>query len=320
MADQAVSTTDVIVQAKPALSATSDAPQVETAPPAEIVETPAVEATGAEAGEETPVVEGEKGKDETPAWMKAKITKEANKRRDAEQKATVAETRAASLEANLTKALTALEQMGGQNANRVAKDIEAQDPRPLRDKFDSPDAYDTALIDWSGRRAALVATAELQAQQEAKDTERKTAEQKAQTDKHNQEVADAYSERKTKFMDDHPDYEELVESDDLKISIPMSQVILNDEDGPAIAYYLGQNPDEAARISKLIPVKAIAELGRIAARLNAKPTVSTKPAPIKPLNSGSAPATRKSANEESMEEYAARRSAEIRGNGASPPH
>ena len=47
---------------------------------------------------------------------------------------------------------------------------------------------------------------------------------------------------------------------------------MSSEDGPAIAYYLGQNPEAAERISKLAPVQAVYEIGRIA----------SKPSPARP--------------------------------------
>jgi len=75
--------------------------------------------------------------------------------------------------------------------------------------------------------------------------------------------------------------------------------LLDSEQGEELAYYLGQNPDEAERIVGLSPVGAVRELVRIEASF-AKPdttkqpespapkpkTVSAAPAPVKPIPGG----------------------------------
>lgn len=320
------------VKAGPALSATSDMPDVKLTPPpisAEVVdgkdtkvetkpEAEKVETEAPKGDEKTDeVVEAKEGdddvtkKDETPAWLKALATKERNKSKAADTARIAAEAKADKLAADLSKAIESIEGLTKAQAKQVAADADKADPRPSREGFDTPDAYDTALMDWAGRRAALVAKAEAQKEFDAKLETEKAEESKKATERENREMVDAFTVRKDKFIEAHPDYDELVESESLQISIPMAQVILNDDLGPDIAYYLGQNPDEAERISKLPPIKAIAELGRISARITAKPAVPTKPAPIKPLKSGSETAVRKSASEESMEEYGQRRNREI---------
>lgn len=303
-------------QAGPALSATSDMPEKVAAPavseekiPADQKqengeakpegETPAdasADQTGAaEAGKQA---DGEKKPDDqTPPWMKAEITKERNRRRVAEQ-------RADKLQDDLSKALTGLEKLGAAPKEVKAAETEA---RPKRESFDNPEAYDSALIEWSARLATKTAQATLDKERVEADRRRVETEQ----GERNKATLDGFNERKATFVKDHPDYEDVVENDDVQISTPMAHAILNDDDGPAIAYYLGKNPDEAARISKLNPIKAVAELGRIAARLAARPAPTNKPAPIRPLKTGAAAATAKSPNEESMEEYAARRQPQI---------
>lgn len=319
----------------PALSATSDMPEVKAAPPpiseervpadqaakteADAKADPAPEAKpdaetppAAEAKADDAPAGGEPPADQTPPWMKAEVTKQRNLRRAAEEKAKGLEARATQLAADLSKAIGALDTLTPKAAEKLARDIETQDPRPKRETFDNPDAYDTALIDWSARRASMVATAEVESKlKEAEGAKAKEAEAQANQQR-NKETADAFEARKAKFVEEHADYDDIVMNDDIEISMPMAHAILNMDEGPDVAYYLGKNPDEAARIAKLNPLKAVAELGRIAQRLTTKPPVITKPAPINPLKTGSATATRKSANEESMDEYGARRAAEIR--------
>lgn len=332
----------------PALSATSDMPETKAAPPliseervpvdktAETKTAKTEEAkpeakaegsdtkvegdkpeTGAEkpgdekkADAETEGAEGDKA-DQTPAWMKAEITKQRNKARAAETRAADAERKATEASANLTKALEGIETLTKAQAAQISKEAEQQDPRPDRETFDTPEAYETALIDWAGRRAALVATAEAQKVIEADGKKAQDAETQKRIKEDNDKVLLEFADRKAKFVEANPDYEDVVENDDVQISIPMANAILTDEDGPAIAYYLGKNRDEAERISKLPAIQAVSALGRIAARIAAKPAPATKPAPLSMLKTGAETATRKTPAEESMEEYGARRAREF---------
>lgn len=279
-------------------------------------------AAAAEAEKKRLEAEDPLNSDKTPEWLKELAAKERNKargeasaRKAAETRALEAERKASEASANLTKALEGLETLTKAQAAQISKEAEKEDPRPAREAFDTPESYETALIDWSGRRAALVAKAEAQKEIEDKLTAEKTEAEHKRVKEQNDVVLAEFAKRKAKFIEDHPDYEELVESEEpdkvVQISIPMANAILTDEDGPAIAYYLGQNRDEAERISKLAPVQAVAALGRIAARLAAKPAPATKPAPLATLKTGAETAVRKTANEESMEEYGARRQREI---------
>jgi len=182
--------------------------------------------------------------------------------------------------------------------------------------------HEAALIEWSARRSAQATAAKI----EAKQAEAQKSEHEKAIAKQNQAIADKFAARVAKFEKDHPDYRDVVERDDVPASMPMQHAMLNSEDGPAMAYYLGQNPDEAERISKLDGINAVYEMGKISARLAEKPRASTKPAPITPLKTGSASANRKAPSEMSMEEYAAMRSPQLAaerkpfiGNGVARP-
>lgn len=289
---------DVLVKHSIPLSATSDMPVIDLTKPNAIEQAEKAEVdteakpqdTGETSGEKpegeadaqpTKQEGGEEG-DKTSPQQRAAFARERNRRQAAEQRATSLETQVAQL------------------AQAVAKltgeaDRPKDDPRPDRDAFDTPAAYDTALEDWAGRRATEVAVTEAKAQQVR---ELQARQVKAQLD--------TYNERKSAFEADHADFDDVVMTDDLQISPAMSQAILEAEDGPAIAYYLGQNPEMAERISKLSPTQAVRELGRISAKLENPP--KPKPDPIRPLasrNSGG----EKSPDDMSMDEYAAYRKA-----------
>lgn len=292
MADEAPSM-DIVKRPEPALSATSDMPV--PAPEAEVVDEAAKVADKsltADAGEDT-------GSDKTPD----EPTDGEDKSGDADK--TTPQQRAAwTRQRNRIKAAEDLAAQAMRERDealaRIPKPPSPKDkPRPLREAFDDPDAYETALLNWNADQVRERTLEEAQSQQVRADQTRQV-EQTLQT----------YNDRKAAFEQEHPDFEEIVYSDDLQLSAAMSQAILNAEDGPAIAYHLGQHPEEAERIAKLSPVQAVYEIGKISLRLQTPPS-KPKPDPIRPLGARSGDGAADPANE-SMDQYGARRLAELR--------
>jgi hypothetical protein len=269
---------------RPALSASSDMPALpKTDPVDNAAETdkspPTSDAKPEGDGDGTQTEKPGEEKDQTSPQQRAAFARERNRRQAAEQRSTNLETKVDQLIEVVSKL--------------TVKDQPKADPRPTRDAFTDPDAYDKALEDWASRKATEAAT--LAAKEDAA---RQEQVRQAKT------LIDAYTERKSTFEADHPDFDDLVLDDDLKISPPMSQAILEAEDGPAIAYYLGQNPEVAERLSKLSPAQAVYEIGRISTRLANPP--KPKPEPIRPLAARNS-AGPKDPSEMSMDEYAAYR-------------
>lgn len=126
----------------------------------------------------------------------------------------------------------------------------------------------------------------------------------------------AFAEKESAFRAEHPDYDAVVRNPTLPITQQVAEVILDTDDPPAIAYYLGQNPEEAAAIAQMTPHQIGRAIGRIEAKLSAPPaseaprqpepkTVTKAPAPVTTL-SGS-PAVKKSYDDMSPKEYDAQR-------------
>ena len=70
----------------------------------------------------------------------------------------------------------------------------------------------------------------------------------------------------------------------------MAQTIQASDIGPELAYYLGANPKEAERISRLAPFLQAKEIGKVEAKLADNPPVkrsSTAPSPISPVSAKS---------------------------------
>jgi hypothetical protein len=84
----------------------------------------------------------------------------------------------------------------------------------------------------------------------------------------------------------YADFEAVAFAGDVPLSKTMEDVILSSNQGADVAYFLGVNRSEAARISRMQPLDAARALGRIEAKISAPPArTSTKaPAPIRPVN------------------------------------
>lgn len=315
-------TTVQTIKPQPALSTTSDMP---TGEPAKAPE-PKVETTKTEAAPKTEGTE-EAGK---PAKkpISERFSEVTAQRRAAEHRADAAVTAANTATDALNKALATIEKLTGKPAQETKAEIDKTDPQPAmpkRETFATPEAYDAALsnhnadlVQWAMRQATRAATADAEKRAaETKKADTEAAQKKANEDAQAAAIK-AYNDRKAKVIDKYPDYADVAENPDLQITMPMSVAILNAENGPDVAYWLGQNPDQAARIATLTPLQATIEIGRISARLEAsdKPAERKAPPPHKPLGASNA-ATEQTIYDigndpNGMEAYAAKRNQQLR--------
>lgn len=324
---------DLVPSTAPALSTTSDMPNVKAEPEAKETKEVKVEPKADEGKTDAKVdakpdaktdevkddpkedvkAEDDKSKDVTPAWQKREITKARNRQREAEERATT-------LESRLDKALGAIEKLSTKPAEKA--DEKSVDPRPDRKSYDDPDKYESDLVSWSARTAAKVTQAEIEKQgKEREANEAKEKSEKADSERR-EKVASAWQKSHAKALETYPDYTDVAENPDIQITPDMAHAMLRvnkkSGNGPDIAYHLGKNPEEAARIAALDIDDQLVEIAELGARLKAKPApVSKVPEPPKPLGSKSS-AGKKSGDDESMEEYAARRNASLRPQRANP--
>lgn len=137
------------------------------------------------------------------------------------------------------------------------------------DQFETPEAYAEALAEQ--KALELIAKREQQ--------------------KQISEVVEVYHEREEEARNKYDDFEQVAYNPALKITEVMAEAIQSSEIGPDVAYFLGQNPKDAERISRLSPVLQAKEIGRIEAKLAAEPPKPTKtssaPAPIAPVTARS---------------------------------
>jgi hypothetical protein len=145
---------------------------------------------------------------------------------------------------------------------------------PPIEQFNSPDEYAEVLAE---RKAEELLARREQARMQS-------------------EIIESYHDKEEDARNKYDDFEQVAYNPKLPITDAMAQTIQASEVGPDMAYYLGSNPKEAERISRLSPLQQAKELGKIEAKLADNPVVkktSSAPAPIAPVTarSSGSPAT-----------------------------
>ena len=136
------------------------------------------------------------------------------------------------------------------------------------DQFESTEAYADAL--------ALQKAQQLVAQRDA--------------EKQRSEVLESYHDREEEARGKYDDFEQVAYNPKLPITDVMAETIKSSDVGPELAYYLGSNPKEADRISRMAPLGQAKEIGKIEAKLASDPPVkrtTSAPAPISPVTARS---------------------------------
>jgi hypothetical protein len=117
-------------------------------------------------------------------------------------------------------------------------------------------------------------------------------EEKARQAKVQQEAKfQAWADRVNAAKNELPDFDDMVQSSDVRVSDPVRDAIIESENGPKILYWLAENTDFAKKLADMSVVSAVREIGKIEARFEKakdpepKPVVgkSKAPAPINPL-------------------------------------
>lgn len=139
-----------------------------------------------------------------------------------------------------------------------------------------------------------------------------------------QAVRQAFEGRMAEFRKTAPDFDTVLANPQLPQLAPeAARIVVRSEQGPAVAYHLGKNPDIAIRISKMDPISQAAAIGRLEeqvarAKSDVQDTkepsttkapikvasVSKAPPPPKPVSGGTAPVT-KEMGQMTMEEWVA---------------
>jgi len=115
---------------------------------------------------------------------------------------------------------------------------------------------------------------------------------------------DAWAESTADLREKVPDFDAVVHNPNLTVTPVMADAIRESGRGAEIAYFLGKNPVEAARIASLSSVSQATAIARLETRVGgtAQASVSRAPQPVSTL-SGSAGGAGKRLEDMNFEEY-----------------
>jgi hypothetical protein len=157
--------------------------------------------------------------------------------------------------------------------------------KPKEDDFETYAAFQESLVQWTVNQRL-----------EASEAEQRERIARDQAHRAQQELVAAHHARIDGFREEHPDFDAIVNAGkDLPLTRPMQDAVLNSGAGPALMYYLCQNPEECDQLAQMHPMAAINEMGKLEARLETAqstgPVSTTKPLtraprPIKPVGGG----------------------------------
>lgn len=195
------------------------------------------------------------------------------------------------------------------------------DPLPVRDDFDDPDEYTAAFSAHAVRSELRKANeaAESNAQEARNELARKNEETRlAQVQSQIETLHKNFNENVKLDAADYPDYEEKVTNNaDIKMRNDVFFAIEQSKMPGHILYHLANNPADLEEIQKMNPNQVAMRIGELQAeiRIARKPKPTQAAVPVKPVGQRTSP-SRKSPDEESMAEYAARRDKEIQQEAA----
>jgi hypothetical protein len=156
-------------------------------------------------------------------------------------------------------------------------------------------------------RNAVVQEAVIEAHRSAA---RVTAEEAAQRAFHAR--GQTFQARVDGFKERAPDWDQVARNPNLPVTQVMADAITDSNLGPQVSYWLGQNPHEAARIASLPPIRQVAEIGQLEARLGSgqvAPTTTSAPTPSRSVSSSTSAPSEPDLGDPGMsnEEYRRRR-------------
>jgi len=162
-----------------------------------------------------------------------------------------------------------------------AQQAQASAPQPPKlEDFDTIDEYVDAKLDWK--------------------LNQQSKPQPAQAADNTADIAEFEVAREDMIANGiakHPDFADVVLAEDVDISLAMANALIEIDDTDLqvdTAYYLGTNPKEASRIAKLSPIRQIAEIAKLSAKIEAKrqkpgKQPSKAPKPITPVGGKKTP-------------------------------
>lgn len=164
-------------------------------------------------------------------------------------------------------------------ADKAAPAKEASEAEPKREDFADWDEWDKARI----RHAARQEFRRVQ-QEESQRSAEQVRIREAQL------VQAEWESRLEDARERFDDLDEMIDEVGPKLNDELAATIKVSEVGPELVRYLGQHPSELERLAQLVGVKAVRELTRLEAKVQAAPKASRAPEPVNPVKTRAAPA------------------------------
>jgi hypothetical protein len=265
------------------------------APAAPAAKTASAEGTPEKAaqdnGEQAPPAEPEgdqpEKKDETPEQAAKREGRRFERRLDkAYRKAAEAQARSELLEKQLSE----------------LRQPKAPEGAPKLEDFDyDPEKYATAKAEFAKKQAV---------------TENEEKQRTERTKLYRDKILSDWEEKVDKASDKIENFDANFAMK-LKPETPFFEAMMEAENGAEILHYLGSHPKEAQRISALQPVSQVREIGKLEAKLAAKPaepkTPSKAPAPIAPLSGAAQVTTDVPSDDDDTADWIRKRQKQVHG-------
>jgi hypothetical protein len=141
--------------------------------------------------------------------------------------------------------------------------------------YETEENYEDALYEFRGQ-GGVPPSPTTPAEKPQAQPETRSAEQ--------QKVVDNWMDHCDTAADKYEDFDEVIQNPTLPITGLMRDSMMETSSGAEVAYHLGKNPTEAARISALSPVQQIGEITKLAGKFTSNTT--NAPSPITPSGGG----------------------------------
>ena len=164
--------------------------------------------------------------------------------------------------------------VNGQERQGESKSTELVEP--TREQFDSYEEFIEARAAYRAEKAVETKLRAIEEQRTQQAAQAKQAEAQRQ-----------WQTRMAEAAEKIPDFVDVLGQSTAPSTPTMMQAIIESDAGPQVAYYLAQNPAEAARIASLSPASQAREIGKLEDRVTKPAKASSAPEPIKPVGSRS---------------------------------
>jgi len=149
--------------------------------------------------------------------------------------------------------------------------------RPNRIDYESEEEYEDSLFDWRDKQQGTVQTGSAP-QASAGQAQPQGEPQQYQPTVEAQKVIDNWNDNCDDAAEKYNDFETVVlQNNSLPISAIMRDTMMESDVGAEIAYHLGKNPAEAARIANLSMIAQIQEIGGLASKFTTQTTKAPEP-------------------------------------------